>query len=173
MKNKIKTKILVLTTGGTIEKSYDEASGQFDNKDNFLSEVIKARIRAPYSDIKFQTLMNKDSLNMTEIDRTLIYAALNDWSNRVDAIVVLHGTDTMDLSANYCVNQPSLPIPVIFTGSMRPFGFEQSDALQNMTEALIAAKFLPAGIYLSFHNHIFKAPNFKKNKELKTFEPIT
>jgi L-asparaginase len=170
-------KIGVLTTGGTIEKSYDETSGLFDNHDNFLPEVLKSRLRMPYATLRFQTLMNKDSLHMTEDDRSLIFAALVDWSSKVDGLVVLHGTDTMDMTAKYCVEQKKLhpftkDIPVVFTGSMRPFGFEQSDAMQNMTEALLAVKILSPGIYLSFHNQIFSAPHFKKNKDKKTFEFI-
>lgn len=168
-------KILVLTTGGTIEKSYDEASGQLDNFENYLSDVIKTRLRLPYTQLRYQSLMNKDSLHMTEDDRSLIFAALVDWSSKVDGIVILHGTDTLDLTAKYCVEQSKktpLPhlIPIVFTGAMRPFGFEQSDAMQNMTEALLAVKILPTGFYLSFHNQIFIAPNFIKNKDKKTFE---
>lgn len=168
-------KILVLTTGGTIEKSYDESSGQLDNFENYLSEVLKTRLRLPYTQLRYQSLMNKDSLHMTEDDRSLIFAALVDWSSKVDGIVILHGTDTLNLTAKYCVEQIkktplASEIPIVFTGAMRPFGFELSDAMQNMTEALIAVKILPAGLYLSFHNQIFTAPNFTKNKDKKTFE---
>ncbi|TNF00611.1 MAG: asparaginase, partial [Deltaproteobacteria bacterium] len=49
-------------------------------------------------------------------------------------------------------------------------GFDDSDARQNVTEALLASKILPAGIYISFHNRIFKVPNVRKNKKLGTFE---
>ncbi len=173
--NEKMAKILVLTTGGTIEKSYDEASGQLDNFENYLSEVLKTRLRLPYAQLRYQSLMNKDSLNMTEDDRSLIFAALVDWSSKVDGIVILHGTDTLDLTAKYCAEQIkktplAKPIPIVFTGAMRPFGFEQSDAMQNMTEALLAVKILPAGLYLSFHNQIFTAPHFLKNRDKKTFE---
>jgi len=170
----MKKKILVLTTGGTIEKSYDEVSGVFDNKENYLTDVISKRLRLPYADLRFQALMNKDSLLMTDDDRVLIYAALQDWSQRVDGIVVLHGTDTLEMTATYCDSQrkhnPLNNIPVVFTGSMRPFGLEQSDAWQNMTEALLAVKILPPGLYVSFHNEIFQVPNVTKNKELRTFQ---
>lgn len=172
------TKILVLTTGGTIEKSYDESSGELDNFENYLSDVLKNRLRLPYTQLRYQSLMNKDSLHMTEDDRSLIFAALVDWSPKVDGIVILHGTDTLDLTAKYCVDQiKNTPlanaIPIVFTGAMRPFGFEQSDAMQNMTEALLAVKILPAGLYLSFHNQIFTAGNFIKNRDKKTFDFLT
>jgi L-asparaginase len=170
----MRKKILVLTTGGTIEKSYDEVSGVFDNREQYLTNEISKRLRLPYIDIRFQSLMNKDSLVMTDDDRVLIYAAIHDWSKRVDGIVILHGTDTLEITAAYCHSQmgihPLHPIPVIFTGAMSPFGFEQSDALQNMTEALIAVKILAPGLYVSFHNEIFSVPHVKKNKELRTFE---
>ena len=46
------------------------------------------------------------------------------------------------------------------------------DALQNITEALFAAKVSPPGFYISFHNQLFTVPNVRKNKQLGTFESI-
>jgi L-asparaginase len=55
---------------------------------------------------------------------------------------------------------------------MIPMGFEDTDATQNVTEALLAAKLLPAGLYIAFHNQIFKVPHVAKNKEKRTFEAV-
>ena len=38
---------------------------------------------------------------------------------------------------------------------MVPLGFENSDALQNLTESLIAARLLAPGVYVVMHNQIF------------------
>ena len=88
-------------------------------------------------------------------------------------IVILHGTDTMAITANYCFeNIKNITVPVVFTGAMVPMGFDDTDATQNVTEALLAAKLLPAGLYISFHNQIFQVPHVQKNKEKRTFEEI-
>ena len=55
---------------------------------------------------------------------------------------------------------------------MKPLGFEDSDALQNVTEALFAARLVKPGVYISFHNRLFTVPGVRKNKELGTFQII-
>ena len=59
----------------------------------------------------------------------------------------------------------NLKVPVVFTGAMIPMGFEDSDATQNVTEALLSAKLLSPGFYISFHNQIFSVPHVQKNKD--------
>ncbi|MDH4468118.1 MAG: asparaginase domain-containing protein [Bacteriovoracaceae bacterium] len=167
--------IKILTTGGTIEKSYDEKEGVFDNKESFLSHTLNAKLRLPHTQIVVESIMNKDSLHMDLQDRLHIFAALKAANELIIPSVVLHGTDTLVESSQVCVEnfalqKITLQIPIIFTGSMRPIGFETSDALQNVTEALLAAKLLGPGLYVSFHNQIFLAPHLIKNRSLRTFE---
>ena len=86
-------------------------------------------------------------------------------------IVVLHGTDTMAKSAERIHNDiPNPSQPIVFTGAMVPMGFEDSDARQNVTEAMLASKLLAPGVYISFHNKVFKVPGVRKNPKLRTFE---
>jgi L-asparaginase len=167
--------IKILTTGGTIEKSYDEKEGVFENKESFLSHTLNAKLRLPHTQITVESIMNKDSLHMDLGDRLAIFQALKQCNNLRIPTVVLHGTDTLVESTQVCVEafakeNIEILVPIIFTGSMRPIGFEASDALQNVTEALLAAKLLAPQIYVSFHNQIFLAPFVKKNRTLRTFE---
>jgi L-asparaginase len=53
---------------------------------------------------------------------------------------------------------------------MTPLGFERSDGLQNLTESLLAARILPAGIWLVIHNQVFPIDQVRKNRELAQFE---
>ena len=117
--------------------------------------------------------MAKDSLHMNEQDRRFIISEIKDKQTGGNAVVVTHGTDTMTETAIMAFeNLKNLVAPVIFTGAMRPLGFEHTDAWQNLTEALLAAKIAPPGVYISFHNHLFNLPNVRKNKERRTFEQI-
>ena len=85
-------------------------------------------------------------------------------------IVVLHGTDTMVQTAIYCYEHCSNPpVSVVFTGAMKPVGFEDSDATQNFIEALCLCQVVVPGFYISFHNQIFKVPHVKKNRRRRTF----
>lgn len=162
-----KQKVRVLTTGGTIEKSYDELEGTLYNKDSLIS-LLLSKVRLPHTEIEVQEIMAKDSLQMEDEDRKAILSAVKE--NLDTPTVILHGTDTMELTAQTCFyNLSELKHPVIFTGAMRPAGFEDSDARQNFIEALLASRLLEGGVYISFHGAIFPLPQVTKSKALRTF----
>lgn len=165
--------IYILTTGGTIEKTYDEFDGQLQNRETIIKNRIVSKLRLPYTNIEVKSIMAKDSLNMDQQDRIIIFQAIQRFAKLGHPIVVLHGTDTMQFTAEFCFNSVEKPsVPVIFTGAMKPLGFEDSDALQNVVEALYAANMMLPGWYISFHNRLFKVPTAKKNKQRGTFEEI-
>lgn len=166
-----KKRVFVLTTGGTIEKSYDENEGDLKNRESLLEKKLLSRLRLPHTEVFLRALMAKDSLHMTPEDRQLIWRSIQELFERGSPILVLHGTDTMATTLNECYRQESLPpVPVIFTGAMRPLGLDDSDAIQNFTEALAFAHVAAPGFYISFHNHLFSAPKVRKNKSKGTFE---
>lgn len=163
--------VIIITTGGTIEKTYDEFDGSLQNRGTSIRNRILSKMRLPYTNILVYPLLSKDSLYMDDADRALIAATIKDQMSRHCPIVVLHGTDTMSLTAEHCFKtMPAPTVPVVFTGAMIPMGFDDSDAAQNVTESLLAAKILQPGFYISFHNQIFPVPNVRKNKEMGTFE---
>lgn len=163
--------VIIITTGGTIEKTYNEFDGSLENRGTVIKNRILAKMRLPYTNILVYPLLSKDSLYMTDDDRNLIAATVKDQMQRNCPIVVLHGTDTMSVSAEYCFKTLGTPkVPVVFTGAMIPMGFEDSDAAQNVTEALLTAKLMKPGFYISFHNQVFTLPNVRKNREKGTFE---
>ena len=165
--------VTIITTGGTIEKTYDEFDGSLENRGTSIKNRILSKLRLPYTQLHIHPLLSKDSLYMDDEDRRLICEAIRSEIKRNSPIVVLHGTDTMAVTANYCFEQLSdVLVPVVFTGAMIPMGFEDTDATQNVTEALLSAKLLSPGLYISFHNQIFKVPHVQKNKEKRTFEEI-
>lgn len=59
---------------------------------------------------------------------------------------------------------PDLSIPLILTGAMRPYEFRDSDALQNVTEALFGARLLDPGVYAVMHNRALRFPGVRKDK---------
>ena len=163
--------VIIITTGGTIEKTYDEFDGSLQNRGTSIKNRILTKMRLPYTNIQVEPLMSKDSLYMTDDDRALIANTIESQMQKKCPIVVLHGTDTMSVTAEYCYNNLKAPqVAVVFTGAMIPMGFDDSDAAQNVTEALLAAKLLKPGYYISFHNQVFELPHVRKNKDKGTFE---
>ena len=162
-------KIHVVTTGGTIEKTYDERDGTLANRDSVIKEITDD-LRLPYTDLHFHGLFAKDSLDMTAEDRQHLADFVRSLQPLADGIVVLHGTDTMALSAQHCASElGAVNKPLIFTGAMRPLGFENSDARQNFTEALFAARSVEAGVYIAFHGVLHPALTASKDHANGTF----
>ncbi len=168
------TEVLVITTGGTIEKTYDEFDGSLANRESQIRDRIINRLRLPTTKIHVFSIMAKDSLQMTDYDRVLILKTIEGLLYKKMPIVILHGTDTMAKTANVIFESLKgnfeLQAPIVFTGAMKPMGFEDSDSDQNVTEALLAAKLLRPGVFISFHNKVFEMPRVRKNKERRTFE---
>ena len=89
-------------------------------------------------------------------------------------MLVTHGTDTVVETGKVvaaALAQLEIPafVPVVFTGAMTPFGIEGSDALQNLTEALLATRLLAAGVYLVFHGEVFPIAKVRKDREHSRF----
>jgi L-asparaginase len=165
--------LFILTTGGTIEKIYDEFEGSLQNKDTIVKNKILQKLRLPYTEIQVEQIMSKDSLVMDDKDRASILESIKSYARFGNPIVVLHGTDTMDLTSKFCFeNFKDISVPVVFTGAMKPLGFDDSDAAQNVIEAIFAARILKPGFYVTFHGKLFTVPNVKKNKLRGTFEEI-
>lgn len=168
--SRLKSKVIVLSTGGTIEKTYSEIDGSLENRQSNFQRLIN-RLRLPYMEVEIHEVMNKDSLEMDDNDRQEICNQIEFFMERKHPIIVVHGTDTMSHTMQYCANTLQSPdVPVIFTGAMRPQELEGSDALQNVTESLLAAKMLTPGYFIVFHNEIFDSMNVRKNPKKATFE---
>jgi L-asparaginase len=164
------SKVHIITTGGTIEKSYDELDGTLENRTSIIRKEVIDRLRLPYRELDFHPILAKDSLHMTDSDRDVIVSTVQSLLPTGCPILILHGTDTMTVTAEAVYQRlPNPAIPIVFTGAMRPIGFENTDALQNVTEALLATTLLTPGVYLSFHGRVFTVPGVKKDRDKRTF----
>lgn len=162
--------IMVFSTGGTIEKSYSELEGVLENRDSIFKDRLLSSLRLPHTEVRLREIMAKDSLEMTDEDREVICRQIESHFAHNIPILVLHGTDTMEITAKYCFeNSPNPKVPVVFTGAMRPMGFVDSDGPQNIMEALMVCQTTQPGYYISFHNHLFTVPNVTKDRNQGTF----
>ena len=157
--------IRVFVTGGTFDKEYDELRGQLYFKDTHLPEMLhRARSRL---DLRVETLMMKDSLEMTGEDRALIVERCRTCAEQ--RLVVTHGTDTMTDTARVLV-LARLPKTVVLTGAMVPYAFGSSDGLFNLGSALSLAQVLPQGVYVAMNGRFFPGDRVRKDRQLGTFE---
>ncbi len=159
----------LISTGGTIEKTYDALRGVLENKVAVL-DVMLASLELRGVTVSRVPLMNKDSLEMTAADHTLIAETVGAFCKIQDGVVVVHGTDRLAASGERCVELLGTPaVPVVFTGAMRPYELRSSDALQNLTEALLAVQLCAPGVYVAMHNAVLQVPGAIKDPHLGTF----
>jgi L-asparaginase len=162
-------RIAILTTGGTIDKTYDETAGMLRNRGSGLQEILDS-LRINDATIDSIQVMSKDSMEMTEEDRRIILEYTRAALSTHDAVLVSHGTDTLAVTGEMLERELArLAKPVVLTGAMRPYVFRDTDAYQNLTEALIACRLLPAGVYVVMHNQVLKFPGVVKDKSRRTF----
>lgn len=162
-------RIALISTGGTIEKTYDALRGVLENTVSVL-DVMLGSLELRGVAIDRVRLMNKDSLEMTAEDHTRIAETVGNVSQARDGVIVVHGTDRLAVSGERCVELLGTPrVPVVFTGAMRPYELRSTDALQNLTEALLAVQLLAPGVYVAMHNTVLAFPGVTKDPALGTF----
>lgn len=166
-------KINIIATGGTIEKDYVESNGRVDNIKENLHNML-GRLRLPGLEISVCRILNKDSLDMTQEDRLLILENTVRLLKDQAPILITHGTDTMAITGNYLrAHLEKLKVPVVLTGAMVPYGFERSDALQNLTESLALLQHLKPDVWIVFHSKAIPAINACKDRINNTFTTCT
>ncbi|HEY0483786.1 MAG TPA: asparaginase domain-containing protein [Kofleriaceae bacterium] len=167
-----KRSIALISTGGTIEKTYDELRGVLSNQVSIL-DIMLASLELRGISVDRVALMNKDSLEMSPEDHTLIAQTAARLAGSHDGVVVVHGTDRLAVSGDRLVELVGTPAaPVVFTGAMRPWELRSTDALQNLTEALLAVQLVAPGVYVAMHNQVLRFPGVVKDPERRTFVKV-
>jgi L-asparaginase len=162
-------RITVIATGGTIAKTFNEADGSLRN-DRPVIETIIAGLRVPDLALTYHHILFKDSLDMTDADRRLILKHVRRALNECEAILIVHGTDTLAVTGELLCRELRQPrVPVVLTGAMRPYEFRDSDAAQNVTEALLACRLVKPGVYVAMHNRVLTFPGVVKDYKSLSF----
>lgn len=158
--------ILILTTGGTIDKQYFDALSRYQITDTTISKMLAiARVNHPHS---VDEVLRKDSLELTDADRTRI-------AERVRAagsarVVITHGTDSMTSTAQALASIAGKTI--VLTGALAPSRFSESDAAFNLGMAFATAQLAPAGVYITMNGSVFLADQVVKDHTRGRFVSI-
>ncbi|KFX70967.1 asparaginase [Pseudomonas taeanensis MS-3] len=162
------SKLLVLYTGGTIGMQ-QTASGLAP------ASGFEARLRSQQaletgrqlpSWVFRELLPPIDSANMSQSNWLAMAAAIRAGVEQdgCDAVLVLHGTDTLAYSAAaLSFLLLDLPVPVVLTGSMLPAGAPGSDAWTNLFGAMQALQQgVAAGVQLYFSGRLMHGARVSK-----------
>ncbi|MBX2821582.1 MAG: asparaginase [Rhodothermaceae bacterium] len=158
--------ISIYTTGGTIDKVYFDAKSDYKIGAPQIVDILReSNVTFTY---ETTTLFSKDSLELTDEDRSAIaHAIANDPSNR---ILITHGTDTMVDTGQALLHIPDKTI--VLVGSLSPARFKNSDAVFNIGVAVSAVQLLDPGVFIAMNGCIFESTKVRKNRAENRFEPI-
>jgi L-asparaginase len=134
----MKSKVLLIYTGGTIGMMQDAKSGQlkpFDFK--HLTEQIPElkKFDVTLSSVSFEKPIDSSDMQ-PDVWIELVKLIENNYS-KVDGFVILHGSDTMSFTASaLSFMLENLNKPVILTGSQLPIGTIRTDGKENLITAI-------------------------------------
>jgi len=123
-------KILIISTGGTFNKIYDPVKGEFsiDSESHALENIASKWL----CEFKTVNIIGKDSLDMTNHDRLELLATISH--SKYHHILIVHGTDTMDITAEY-LSDADLEKCIVLTGAMVPYSVDPVEATANLCSA--------------------------------------
>jgi L-asparaginase len=155
--------LLVVTTGGTIDKAYFDAQSDYQIGESVVGRLLQiANVTHSYRTIEFS---RKDSLDMTDADRAALRKTLEE--SGASRILVTHGTDTMTTTADALSSLDGRTI--VLTGALSPARFAESDAAFNLGMAFAVAQVAPAGVYIAMNGEVFRAGEVRKDREQARF----
>ncbi len=134
----MKSKILLIYTGGTIGMKQDPENGALVpfNFDQILEEVPELKKFA----YQIDTFSFHPPIDSSEIETGFwqeIAILIGSKYDSYDGFVILHGTDTMSFSASaLSFMLENLEKPVIFTGSQLPIGMLRTDGKENLISSI-------------------------------------
>lgn len=155
--------ILIVTTGGTIDKVYFDAKSRFEVGASVVGRLLEgAHVHVPY---EILGLMRKDSLDLTDADRDAIHDAI---ATRPETrVVVTHGTDTMTRTGEVLATLRERTI--VLTGALAPARFAETDAVFNVGMAIAAVQTLDHGVYIVMNGQVFRADQVTKDRQQNAF----
>lgn len=157
--------IKILVTGGTVDKCYNEVTGELVFKHSHLPEMLQqSRCEV---ELTIDTILLKDSLDMDDADRNIILQACQQ--STASWIIITHGTDTMTLTAKHLATHIKNKT-IVLLGAMIPYAFKQSDSLFNLGCSMAAVQCLPSGVYITMNGKVFNWDQVTKNRQAGIFE---
>ena len=156
--------LLIVTTGGTIDKIYFDDKSDFQVGDPQIGRILQELgVAFRFSVIP---IIRKDSLHITGEDRELIRAAIA--AQPAKHVLITHGTDSMVETA--AVLRSLADKTIVLTGALNPARFRGSDAEFNIGCAVGAVQSLPAGVYIAMNGRIWDPAKVRKNVAANRFE---
>ena len=132
-------RIVVITTGGTIVQKFDKDSGGYVPKTTGkeLIQSIGNEINLEKLELVEYSMIDSRAIDLKFLHglAVLVQDKIND--EYVDGVVIVHGTDTMEITAYFLHRTINSPVkPVVITGAMRVVTNSDYDGKANITNSI-------------------------------------
>jgi len=159
-------KLLIVTTGGTIDKIYFDDMSDYQIGEPQIGQILD-HLQVGF-EFEVKAIMRKDSLHFTAADRLAIHAAIA--ASDATHVLITHGTDTMVKTALTLTDIPGKTM--VLTGALNPARFRDSDAVFNIGCAVGAVQALQHGSWIVMNGCIWDPHRVKKNRDKNRFEAL-
>ena len=154
-------KILIINTGGTFNKVYNPLNGELivDQTAHAIEEIASKWL----CEFEVLNIIGKDSLDMSNHDRLELLATISQSDYKY--IIIIHGTDTMHLTAEYLTDGDCEKC-IVLTGSMVPYSIDPIEATANLASAYGYINALEKeGVFIAMNGVIASYEKVKKNRK--------
>lgn len=160
--------MLILNSGGTLNKRYDKSNGELEVPYDSIAIVkILAQVESKYD---LAGVIFKDSLEMDIEDRKTLTNIIME--SKDSSFLIIHGTDTMHETAQF-LDEIFDDRKIIITGAMKPYEIDNTEASFNIGMSMGFLKAKPKnGVYICMNGHIKNWNRLVKNKQIGKFEVV-
>lgn len=160
--------MLILNSGGTFNKKYNPLNGELEVPYN--NSAIEEILKSVNFEYDLSGVVYKDSLEMTMDDRKRIANIIME--SKDDTFIIVHGTDTMHLSAEF-LSEIFEDRKIVFVGSMKPFEIDNIEASLNLGMAIGFARAIREnGVYICMSGQVKQWNKIRKNTKFGKFEIV-
>ncbi len=158
-------RILIINTGGTFNKVYNPNNGllEIDQTSDKVEDIASKWLCG----FEILNIIGKDSLEITNQDRLELLGTISQ--SKYTHIIIIHGTDTMDISAEYLADA-DLGKYIVFTGAMVPYSIDPVEATANLASAYGYLQAIEEdGVYIAMNGALDTYNKVKKDRKKGLF----
>jgi L-asparaginase len=154
-----KPTVVLIAVGGTISMVKDSATGR-SVPVRTAAELLGQTEIAGLAKVRCLdlTVQPGHSLHLEAL-LALARCVQQEAQNKIDGIVVTHGTDTLEEIAYFLDEVLAISVPVVCTGAMRPGWATGYDGIRNLENAFRVAMSVPTdyGVLVTMNDEVFEA----------------
>jgi len=160
--------MLILNSGGTFNKRYNKIKGSLDVP--YDNKAVEKILESVNGGVSVAGVVYKDSLEMDFEDRKMIAKIIMESDD--DCFIIVHGTDTMHLTAEFLA-EIFEDRKIVLTGAMIPYEIDNTEASFNLGMSIGFVNSCSSyGVYICMSGFVAPWDTMQKNRNIGKFEIV-